>query len=99
MAAGCTPQASRAIGEWDATLSAVRIGLGVALVPWPARPASRTDVAIRAFSEPPPRRLVFAAVREGSEEASEIAAVLYPLREVATESVATVSADVGQRAS
>jgi DNA-binding transcriptional LysR family regulator len=98
-AAGFTPQASHAIGDWDATLSAVRIGLGVALVPRLARPASRTDVAIRAFSEPPPRRFVFAAVREGSQESPEIAAVLDALREVATESVATVSANVGQRAS
>lgn len=36
-AAGFTPQASRAIGDWDATLSAVRIGLGVVLVPRLAR--------------------------------------------------------------
>ncbi len=38
-AAGFTPQASHAIGDWDATLAAVRLGLGVALVPRMAKPA------------------------------------------------------------
>ncbi|MEV1025568.1 LysR family transcriptional regulator [Streptomyces sp. NPDC050264] len=87
-AAGFTPQASHAIGDWDATLSAVELGLGVALVPRLARPAPRPEVAIRSFADTPPSRYVFAAVREGSQASPEIAAVLDALREVATELVA-----------
>ncbi|WP_411109980.1 LysR family transcriptional regulator [Streptomyces sp. c-19] len=87
-AAGFTPQASHAIGDWDATLAAVRLGLGVALVPRLAKPAPRPEVTIRAFSELAPSRTVFAAVREGSQTSPEIAAVLDALRTAATEAVA-----------
>ncbi|WP_426366585.1 LysR family transcriptional regulator [Streptomyces sp. E-08] len=87
-AAGFTPQASHAIGDWDATLAAVRLGLGVALVPRMAKPAPRPEVTIRAFSEQAPSRTVFAAVREGSQTSPEIAAVLDALRTVARAAVA-----------
>jgi DNA-binding transcriptional LysR family regulator len=86
-AAGFTPLASHAIGDWDATLAAVRIGLGVALVPRLAKPVPRPDVTIRAFSERAPSRTVFAAVREGSQTSPEIAAVLDALRTAATAAV------------
>lgn len=88
-AAGFTPQASHAIGDWAATLTTVRLGLGVALVPRLAKPAPQPGVTIRGFSEDVPRRQVFAAVREGSQTSPEIAAVLDALRSVATESVGT----------
>ncbi|MER8235312.1 LysR family transcriptional regulator [Streptomyces sp. NPDC094049] len=91
-AAGFTPHASHAIGDWDATLSAVRLGLGVALVPRLAKPAPRPEVTIRAFSEHAPSRTVFAAVREGSQTSPEIAAVLDALRTVARAAVATTTA-------
>ncbi|MGW8765257.1 LysR family transcriptional regulator [Streptomyces sp. NPDC055815] len=87
-AAGFTPQASHAIGDWDATLAAVRLGLGVALVPRMAKPAPRPEVTIRAFSEQAPSRTVFAAVREGSQTSPEIAAVLDALHTVARAAVA-----------
>ncbi|MGW2300767.1 LysR family transcriptional regulator [Streptomyces sp. NPDC001809] len=87
-AAGFTPQASHAIGDWDATLAAVRLGLGVALVPRLAKPVPRPEVTIRAFSERAPSRTVFAAVREGSQTAPEIAAVLDALRTAARAAVA-----------
>jgi len=87
-AAGFTPRASHAIGDWDATLAAVRLGLGVALVPRTARPAPRPEVTVRAFSEGAPSRTVFAAVREGSQTSPEIAAVLDALRTVARAAVA-----------
>ncbi|MFI9742893.1 LysR family transcriptional regulator [Streptomyces sp. NPDC052494] len=87
-AAGFTPRASHAIGDWDATLAAVRLGLGVALVPRTARPAPRPEVTVRAFSEGEPSRTVFAAVREGSQTSPEIAAVLDALRTVARAAVA-----------
>ncbi|MGW2841703.1 LysR family transcriptional regulator [Streptomyces sp. NPDC001493] len=86
-AAGFSPRESHAIGDWEATLSAVRLGLGVALLPRLARPAPRPGVAVRAFAHPPPSRRVFAAVRDGSQAAPEIAAVLDALREAATGAV------------
>ncbi|MFF7852429.1 LysR family transcriptional regulator [Streptomyces sp. NPDC007910] len=82
-AAGFTPRASHAIGDWDATLAAVRLGLGVALVPRMAGPAPRPEVTVRAFTERAPSRTVFAAVREGSQTSPEIVAVLDALRAVA----------------
>ncbi|MFF3841683.1 LysR family transcriptional regulator [Streptomyces sp. NPDC001930] len=87
-AAGFTPQASHAIGDWDATLAAVRLGLGVALVPRLAKPVPRPEVTIRRFSERAPSRTVFAAVREGSQTSPEIAAVLDALRTAARAAVA-----------
>ncbi|OKJ61872.1 LysR family transcriptional regulator [Streptomyces sp. CB02009] len=87
-AAGFTPQASHAIGDWDATLAAVRLGLGVALVPRLAKPVPRPEVTIRPFSERAPSRTVFAAVREGSQTSPEIAAVLDALRTAARAAVA-----------
>ncbi|MFF0278424.1 LysR family transcriptional regulator [Streptomyces sp. NPDC094447] len=87
-AAGFTPQASHAIGDWDATLAAVRLGLGVALVPRLAKPVQRPEVTIRPFTERAPSRTVFAAVREGSQTSPEIAAVLDALRTAATAAVA-----------
>lgn len=86
-AAGFTPRDSHAIGDWDATLAAVRLGLGVALVPRLASPAPRPGVMVRPLTEAPPSRRVFAAVREGSQAGPEIAAVLGALREVATGAV------------
>jgi DNA-binding transcriptional LysR family regulator len=97
-AAGFTPQESHAIGDWDATLSAVQLGLGVALVPRLASPAPRSGVTIRAFTSLPPSRHVFAAVREGSQEAPEIAAVLGALREVASEAVRQEHSEAGDAA-
>ncbi|MFG3490970.1 LysR family transcriptional regulator [Streptomyces sp. NPDC047972] len=87
-AAGFTPQASHAIGDWDATLAAVRLGLGVALVPRLAKPVQRPEVTIRPFTERAPSRTVFAAVREGSQTSPEIAAVLDALRTAARAAVA-----------
>ncbi|MFE6854595.1 LysR substrate-binding domain-containing protein, partial [Streptomyces sp. NPDC057674] len=87
-AAGFTPQASHAIGDWDATLAAVRLGLGVALVPRLAKPVPRPEVTIRPFTERAPSRTVFAAVREGSQTSPEIAAVLDALRTAARAAVA-----------
>ncbi|MDT0486902.1 LysR family transcriptional regulator [Streptomyces doebereineriae] len=97
-AAGFIPQESHAIGDWDATLSAVQVGLGVALVPRLASPAPRSGVTIRAFTSLPPCRQVFAAVREGSQESPEIAAVLGVLREVATETVRQEHPEAGDAA-
>ncbi|GGO27376.1 LysR family transcriptional regulator [Microbispora rosea subsp. aerata] len=89
LTAGFTPRESHAIGDWDATMTAVGLGLGVALLPRLAQVAPRTDVVIRALSDAP-SRLLFAAVREGSQSAPEIQAVLDTLRVTAAEVVRSV---------
>lgn len=55
-------------------------------------------MTVRAFTGVPPSRSVFAAVREGSQSAPEIAAVLNALREVATGAVQPRVAAVGSSA-
>jgi DNA-binding transcriptional LysR family regulator len=83
-AAGFTPSTSHTIGDWDATLGAVGLGLGIALVPRLINTGSRPDVVIRRLDAPQqPTRHVFAAVRLGSEQAAHLAVVLDALVTVA----------------
>jgi DNA-binding transcriptional LysR family regulator len=82
-AAGFTPATSHTIGDWDATLGAVELGLGLALVPRLIGAGPRHDVVIRALDAEQPTRHVFAAVRQGSQHAAHLAAVLDALAEVA----------------
>ena len=89
LTAGFTPRESHAIGDWDATMTAVGLGLGVALLPRLAQVAPRPDMVIRALSDAP-SRLLFAVVREGSQSAPEIHAVLDTLRVTAAEVVRSV---------
>ena len=81
-AAGFTPRATHAIGDWEATFAAVALGMGISLVPRLARPAPRTGVVVRTL-EHAPRRHVFAAVRPGSRHWPHIADALRALRDVA----------------
>lgn len=90
LAAGFAPRQSHAIGDWDATLTAVGLGLGVSLVPRLAQIAPRPDVVIRPFTGNAPRRILFAAVREGSQTSPEIATVLDALRSTALDRNRTV---------
>jgi DNA-binding transcriptional LysR family regulator len=92
-AAGFVPQATHVIGEWDATLTAVREGLGICLVPRLARRGSRPGVVVRRIDDAPCRR-VFAAVRSGSADMPQIKAVLDALREAA----ATVESELNTAA-
>jgi DNA-binding transcriptional LysR family regulator len=82
-AAGFTPATSHAIGDWDATLGAVGLGLGLALVPRLINVGPRQDVVIRVLEAEQPTRHVFAAVRQGSQHAAHIVAVLDALAEAA----------------
>lgn len=80
-AAGFTPQSVHSIDDWDATLSAVGLGLGLALVPRLITVGSRSDVVIRALDAEQPTRHVFAAVRQGSQFAPHLKVVLDALVE------------------
>jgi DNA-binding transcriptional LysR family regulator len=83
VAAGFTPTTAHTIGDWDATLTAVGMGLGVALVPRliDSRPNHR--VSIRELHDHRPQRHVIAVVRQGAQHAGHIAAVLHALAEAA----------------
>ncbi|GGZ57734.1 LysR family transcriptional regulator [Streptomyces subrutilus] len=81
-AAGFTPRATHAIGDWQATFAAVREGLGISLVPRLAAGASGAGLTLRLFDDAPSRQ-VFAAVRAGEAAVPQIAAVLEALREAA----------------
>ena len=87
-AAGFTPHATHAIGDWEATFAAVGMGMGICLVPRLARPADRTGVVVRTFTDAPGRH-VFAAVREGDQNAPAVAAALGALRDAAEKALAS----------
>jgi len=95
-AAGFTPQATHAIGDWEATFAAVALGLGISLVPRLACPAVRTGLVVRSFADAP-RRHLFAAVRSGSARAPQIAAVLSALRDSAAQAQADAQAEDAER--
>lgn len=83
-AAGFTPRATHAIGDWDATFAAVALGMGISLVPRLARPAVRAGVVVRGFDDAPHRH-VFAAVRRGSIHTPQIAVTLLALQDAAAQ--------------
>jgi DNA-binding transcriptional LysR family regulator len=85
-AAGFTPHATHAIGDWEATFAAVAQGLGISLVPRLARTGSRSGVVVRTFDEAPCRQ-VFAAVRAGSGDVPQVKAVLGALRRAAADAL------------
>lgn len=79
VAAGFTPEIAHHVDDWEATLGAVGLGLGLALVPRLVNAGPREDVVIRVLDADQPTRHVFAAVRRGSEQAPHLAAVLAAL--------------------
>jgi DNA-binding transcriptional LysR family regulator len=79
-AAGFTPEPSHLVFDWDAVLAMVQAGLGVAMVPRLAGARARDGVVVRALAADRPARHVFAVVREGSQTAPHLAAVLAALR-------------------
>ncbi|MCF3101146.1 LysR family transcriptional regulator [Streptomyces roseoverticillatus] len=81
-AAGFTPRATHAIGDWEATFAAVRHGMGISLVPRLARSAARSGVVVKTFDDAPCRQ-VFAAVRAGDGSQPQVAAVVEALAQAA----------------
>ncbi|HEX5116534.1 MAG TPA: LysR family transcriptional regulator [Pseudonocardiaceae bacterium] len=81
-AAGFRPAVAHALGDWATTLAAVRVGLGVALVPrlmltdLPAEVVARTPVG------EPLRHHLVAVTRTGAEHTPHVAVVLDALDDV-----------------
>ncbi|GIM68320.1 LysR family transcriptional regulator [Winogradskya consettensis] len=78
-AAGFTPHVVHSIGDWDGVMTAVSLGLGVALVSRLASVAPRPGVVIRGLEVDRPARHITAVLRRGSERAPHLAAVLNEL--------------------
>jgi DNA-binding transcriptional LysR family regulator len=75
-AAGFTPALVHAMGDWATTLAAVRLGLGVALVPRLMLADLPAGVVVRTPAGEPLRHHVIAVLRRGAEEAPPVAVVL-----------------------
>lgn len=81
-AAGFTPYVAHQVDDWQAVVELVADGHGVALIPRLAQRGSSQRVVVRPLSGEAPRRHLFAATRDGSQNAPAIAAVLSELTEV-----------------
>ena len=71
--------------EWDAVAALVAAGAGVALIPRLAQPLRQRSVVTLPVVGSPASRLIFAAVRAGSNSSPPAMAVLDMLAEVAAE--------------
>lgn len=81
-AAGFRPAVAHALGDWAATLAAVRLGLGVALVPTLMLTELPAEVVARTPVGGPLRHHIVAITRAGAEHAPHIAVVLEALGDV-----------------
>lgn len=79
-AASVSPTLVHRTNDWQAVLSLVECGAGVALVPTLALDRRRTGVVDLRVAPSEPARNIYAAVRKGSEGAPHVAAVLDVLR-------------------
>ena len=75
-AAGISPRIMHRVDSWEAALALVACGAGVALVPELALGVHRPGVSIFAVRHDEPARNIYAAVRNGSQDAPHIAALL-----------------------
>lgn len=81
--ASVSPTLIHRTNDWQAVLSLVECGAGVALVPTLALDRRRTGVVDLRVAPLEPARNIYAAVRKGSEGAPHVAVVLDVLRAVA----------------
>jgi DNA-binding transcriptional LysR family regulator len=79
--AGFEPIVDLQLNDYRVIASAVRRGLGVALIPRIADVKGIPGLSLRALEEPRLERTIFAAVRKGSAESPGVAAVLSALCE------------------
>lgn len=84
-AAGFSPDVQHECWEWDAVAALVAAGAGVALIPRLAQPLRQRNVVTIPVVGSPASRLIFAAVRAGSNSSPPAMAVLNMLAEVASE--------------
>jgi DNA-binding transcriptional LysR family regulator len=84
-AAGFTPSVTHVMGDWASALAAVRLGLGVAMLPRLVLTELPDTVVTRPPVDDPPKYHVISMVRRGAEDAPGVAAVLDALDEVARE--------------
>ncbi|GAA0572676.1 LysR family transcriptional regulator [Paractinoplanes ferrugineus] len=82
-AAGFTPHVAHSIGDWEGVMTAVSLGLGVALVSRLAGVATRPGVVVRRLEADRPARHITAVLRRGSQHAPHLAAVLRALSDAA----------------
>jgi len=82
--AGFEPIVEMQSNDFRVTATAVRQGLGVALIPRIADLGGIRGLSVRALDEPLIERTIFAAVREGSSQSPGIAAVLGALLDVSS---------------
>jgi DNA-binding transcriptional LysR family regulator len=82
--AGFEPIVELQFNDFRVTANAVRLGLGVALIPRIADMKGIQGLSLRALEEPRLERTIFAAVRAGSAENPGLAAVLSALREASS---------------
>jgi DNA-binding transcriptional LysR family regulator len=81
-AAGFAPTVTQVMGDWASTLAAVRLGLGVALMPRLMLKELPPTVVTRRPAGEPLRYHVITMVRRGAEESPDLALVLDILDEV-----------------
>jgi DNA-binding transcriptional LysR family regulator len=79
--AGFTPDVRHRVNEWTGVMTLVAAGAGVALVPRLALAHPPECVAVRPLSNPGAGRMIYAAVRAGTEHSPTLATVLGLLRE------------------
>lgn len=80
--AGFTPPVMHVMGDWASTLAAVRLGLGVALMPRLALTEPPPDVLVRVPAGEPLRYRMIAMTRRGAEDLPYLAVVLDVLADV-----------------
>jgi DNA-binding transcriptional LysR family regulator len=82
-ASGFTPEIAHHVDDWNAVVALVAAGAGVGIVPRAAIAASARSVAVKRLAGSAPVRVIYAALRAGSEAAPHCRSVVAALRQAA----------------